>query len=278
MSVSYLCYQGEFYRSDRPFMGLNRAFKYGDGCFETMRSFGENIPFLSFHFHRLKSTLQFLRIEFDEDFIAEVQSALIETIRKNELQNGSRLRLTVFRRGGGRYQSEEDRAAYLIEIEPASSKFELNTKGLSIELSKNVLIYPSPYTSMKLIGSPTYILAAKEKVEQKKDDLLICNPKGEIAEATYSNLFIVKNKTVLTPPISSGCLNGVMRAKMFEIMPLLGHTLSEKELSTADVESADEVFLTNAISPVTWVSSFRTHRYFKKLSQHIVDYLNKNLL
>ncbi len=277
MEAEYICYQGEFFRKDKPFMGLTRAFQYGDGCFESIRSFNNKIPLLDLHFERLSATLDFLRIKTNKDFYKELNSALEETLIRNELKNGARLRLTVFRRGGGKYESQDDRAAYLIEAEESTSKFELSKTGKTIELAKENIIYPTPFSPMKLIGSQTYVLAAIERKSSKADDIILRNSSGELVEATSSNLFVVKGKKVFTPPLDSGCLSGVMRAYLKDLIPKLGYQLSEKTLMPEHLADAEEIFLSNSIQGVSWVSSFNKARYFKKVSAHLTDELNKRL-
>lgn len=276
--MKYICFQGEFYREDKPFMGLNRAFKYADGCFESMRSFGDRIPLLDWHFDRLRASLDQLQIDTEKDFFLELRSALLDTIFKNELEEGARLRLTVFRKGGGKYLPMENYAAYLVEAEEAEPKFQLNTKGLNIELAKNTIIYPTPYSSLKLIGSPFYIHAAKEKESLKVDEIILCNNQGHLVEASASNLFMVKGKEVYTTPLSSGALNGVMRAYLKGLIDKLGYQLIEKDLIPEDLLNVEEIFFSNAVSGIKWVASFRRKRYFKNLSHLLVEKLNQDLL
>lgn len=277
MSANYLCFQGEFFREDQAFMKLNRAFKYADGCFESIRSIGHSIPLLERHLARLGETLSNLQIQADPSFFSEVRAALLETIKRNHFESGARLRLTVFRKGGGKYHSEENGAAYLIEAESREGPFQLNKKGLTLEVCETVKIYPNPHGAFKLIGSIPYIKAANEKANRKEDELLILNAEGQIAEATSSNIFIAKGKKIFTTPLASGCIDGVMRSFVIEQLAKMPYEVSIQKLKIEDLLDADEIFLTNAIAGVTWVSSFRNKRFFKRASQELLIELN-NLL
>jgi len=273
MPAKFLCFQGEFFRTNVPFMGANRAFLYGDGVFESMRSVGPKVPLLSMHLDRLKASLDALRIKTENDFYKGIESAILETLKINSMTQGARIRLTVFRSGAGKYEPIENRPTYLIEVEEGSPAFELNKKGLSIDIAKDSLIYPTPYSSMKLIGSHPYILASIERKESKADELILLNDRGELVEACSSNLFLVKGKKVYTPPLSSGCLNGVMRAYVKGMVSKFDHQLVEKVLFPNDLEDSDEIFLTNAVNGVSWVASYKKRRFFNSFSKRIISQL-----
>lgn len=277
MSQAYVCYQGEFYREDRPFMGLTRAFKYGDGVFETMRSFGKKVHLLELHFERLKNSLKALSIETDKEFYSELRSALVDTIVKNDCLNGCRLRLTVFRAAAGKYLPKSNQAAYLIEAEAIENKFELNSVGLKIEIAESIQITPNPFSNLKSISSQPYIIAALENEQRGSDDLLILNTKNQIVEACHSNVFLRVGKKIYTPPLSSACISGVMRAYLLSQIPTLGYSIEEKDLYVKDLVDADEVFLSNSAQGLKWVGSYGKKRYFKNFSQSFIESLNKNL-
>ena len=277
MSEEYLCFQGEFYRKDQNPLHLNRAFLYGDGVFESMRSKGDKIHLFALHIERLKKSLEVLQIEYSTDLFKEIEIAAKDLIRKNKLNKGGRLRLTVFRSGGGKFKPETNRPSYLIQAEACSSDFELNTKGLSLELADSIRLYPSPFSAIKTIGSQSYITASIECEKRGFDDLILLNQKGEVVEGCSSNIFMRIGKDVITPHLSSGCLAGVMRAHVIQLLQGSNHNIVQREVGTEELMSADEIFMSNSISGIRWVGSYRQKRYFSDLSKKLIELLNQEL-
>jgi branched-chain amino acid aminotransferase len=277
MSEEYLCFQGEFYRQDQSPLHLNRAFLYGDGVFESMRSKGDRIHLFPMHIQRLQKSLEVLKIEYNTELFNEIELAAKDLIRKNRLSQGARLRLTVFRSGGGRFLPQSNRPSYLIQAESCSPQFELNAKGLNLELADSVRIYPNPFSTIKTIASQAYILAAMECEQRGFDELLLLNQRGEVVEGTHSNLFIRIGKEVITPHLQSGCLAGVMRAHIIQLIEGSNHHIIQREVGAEELMSADEVFMTNSISGLRWVGSYRQKRYFSDLSKKLIDLLNQEL-
>ena len=87
----------------------------------------------------------------------------------------------------------------------------------------------------------------------------------------YGGIFLVKKNELLTPPISSGCLSGVMRKRILQIASSVGLNSKESTISVDDLLEADEVFLTNSISGIRWVGAFRKKRYFHNWAKKLVE-------
>lgn len=277
MSEEYLCFQGEFYRQDQSPLHLNRAFLYGDGVFETMRSKGDRIHLFSMHMQRLRKSMELLKIEYNNELSNEIELAAKDLIRKNKLNRGGRLRLTVFRSGAGRFLPQSNRPSYLIQAESRGAEFELNTKGLNLELADSIRIYPNPFSAIKTIASQVYVMASIECEQRGFDELLLLNQRGEVVEGTHSNLFIRIGKEVITPHLQSGCLAGVMRSHIIQLIEGSNHDLNQREVRAEELMSADEVFMTNSIAGIRWVGSYRQKRYFSDLSKKLIELLNQEL-
>jgi branched-chain amino acid aminotransferase len=91
--------------------------------------------------------------------------------------------------------------------------------------------------------------------------VILLNERGEVAECTSANIFCVKGGTVLTPPLSSGCLEGVTRSVLLEIAPKAGVTLNEKVLTLEDIHAADEVFITSTNRTLLGVSEIAGRKF-----------------
>jgi branched-chain amino acid aminotransferase len=112
-------------------------------------------------------------------------------------------------------------------------------------------------------------MAARFARENKLNDALVSNQYGRIAEASIANIFWLKDEVIYTPPLSEGCVAGVMRRHLLEKLPAAGYKILEKPCSIADIENADEIFLTNAVKGIRWVRQFRDKIYSNNLSQKI---------
>lgn len=258
------------------FFRKNRAFRLGDGFFETVRVINGSVHLWPAHYARIKGCAKALKLEipaiFSEKFLEEAIGNLLE---KNDITGGGRLRFTFFREGEGTYRPMSNRIGFLLEAERLPQRiFQLNDKGISIDIFSDLRKEFGMFSPFKMLGNPVYVQASIWAQNHNLEDAFICNPKGNIIEATASNIFIVKNGRIYTPAESDGCVGGVMRMAAINSAVRLGIPIYESELSMNDITFADEVFLTNAIQGITWVGSFRAKRYYHKLSDLLLNEIN----
>jgi len=258
----------------------NRSFRYGDGLFETIVFFNHQIPFLPQHLTRLKKGMKFLKIIIPYHWNIAFFTRIIEQLA---LQNGAienaRIRLMVYRKGTGAYQPITNEAGLLIEIYSIDNKyFILNKKGLSIGIFHDI---PKPNTylsTLKHNNCLASILASIYKTEQGLDDCLLLNEKGTIAEGISSNVFVIRNQSLLTPSLYEGGVSGIMRGVLLQIAKQLNVPYTETSINTYDLLTADEIWLTNAIKGIRWVEKFNKKIFTNQFAQYFMTQLNKNLL
>ena len=123
-----------------------------------------------------------------------------------------------------------------------------------------------------------YVLASVYADKNHLDDCLIVNSNGNIIESTNSNIFIVRNKVLYTPPISEGCVGGVTRMNLINLLIKNKLVVCESSLNVQHLLSADEILLTNTISGISWVSSFKNKRYFNKIGKKLIEDLNREVV
>ena len=111
------------------------------------------------------------------------------------------------------------------------------------------------------------------RVKKKIDDVILMNNRQHVVEGTATNLFIVKNNVLFTPPLSDGCVDGVMRKKIFTCADGINFECKEQSLSMDDVLSADEVFLSNVVKGIQWVEKIREKKFQYKLSNDLFQQL-----
>lgn len=253
----------------------NRGYRYGDGVFETMKVWHGKILLEELHFERLKNSLQVLKIKLPSGFTElRLKDEILELCKKNNCDSSARVRLSVSRGNGGLYESN-DQLLYLIEC----SQLEKEPAGFN-EIGLTIGIYPDArksidaFSNLKSANFLPYAMAALYAKENKWDDCILLNSKERICDATIANVFIIQDGKLITPPLSEGCVAGVMRRKILE-SDFSGFWLQVKEsvLKAEDLLNADEIFLTNAVSGIRWVKQLEEQTYRSEKTQKLFERL-----
>lgn len=264
-------YNGKLFQQGDNFISPdNRGFRYGDGLFETMVVMDGKIRLTTLHFERLFAGLQILKFEvpklFTQSFLAEEVLGLCE---KNKLAN-ARVRLAVLRGQGGLYDAINMQPNYVIQVWPLQEHvFSLNENGLVIDVYPDAKKQLDIFANIKSANYLPYVMAALYAKENKLNDCLILNSNGNIADASIANVFIFKSGNLCTPPLSEGCVAGVMRRFLIENAAVFGYLIKEKSITAEDLEAAEEVFLTNTTYGIRWVKQFRQKKYGNAAAQFI---------
>jgi branched-chain amino acid aminotransferase len=254
----------------------NRAFRYGDGLFESMRMMKSQLKFIDLHADRLQRGMKALKIDgysqADTWFLKEKTDELAS---RNKIRHG-RLRLTVFRDAEGLYTPTINKMGYCLEIQPVDEpRYFLNEKGLIMDIFTD-LRKPCDYLSnIKTCNSLIYVMAGIFKSQSNLDEVFLLNQNGYLCEAGSSNVFVWYKNHLYTPALSEGCVEGVMRQVVINIANKNNIPITEAQISPEILYEADEVFLTNASRGIQSVMGYGVKRYFNKLSKALVDELNK---
>lgn len=252
----------------------NRALRYGDGCFETIRAINGRPVHWNLHWNRLLATCSFLRLPLDGTS-AEWLHRIQELLERNMLSQGARVRLQVYRSGGGKYFPEKNAADWFIETEPLTENFfAKQPQGIRLGLIEGVRVRDNVLGNYKLCAQPLQVIAAMENFENRFDNSVLLTNNSAVCESIGNNIFSLQGKVLRTPALQTGCLGGVMRRKVMELAVEAGLYVEEGEYPVERFTDADELFLTNAIQGIQWVSSFRKHRYFHKQASVLQERLN----
>ena len=257
----------------------NRSFRYGDGIFETIRFANGKIQFLDLHLKRMRSSMQVLKMDFPEHYTEEYfRAEITKLIKENKVDKGARIRLTVFRKEGGYYTPIFDEPNYIIECEPIEeAHYNLNAKGLNVDIFSDYKKPISKLSNIKSNNSLLYILASVFKKQNDLDDCIILNQNLSIAETITSNFFAVKNGVLYTPPISEGCVDGVMRKQIIQVARNNRISVYEVPLQMSVLLNSNELLLTNAISGIRWIDTYKAKKFLNNMAQHLVEKLNESL-
>ncbi|MEW6467546.1 MAG: aminotransferase class IV [Bacteroidota bacterium] len=276
----FLNSNGEVRPADDPVVNAdNRSFRYGDGIFETIRFANGKIQFLEAHMQRIRTSLDILKMDFPEQYSADFfRKEISKLISANKVERGARIRLTVYRKEGGYYTPIFDEPNYLIECEPIEEgNYNLNTKGLNIDIFPDYKKAIHRLSNIKSNNSLIYVLASIYKKQNDIDDCIILNQNLSIAESITSNIFAVKNGVLYTPPITEGCVDGVMRRQVIQVAAANRISVYEVPLQMNVLLNSDELLLTNTISGIRWVGSYKAKKFLNNMAKHLVEKLNESL-
>lgn len=241
-----------------------------------MKCLNSEIQFADLHFERLFNALNILQFELPENFSAAyLREQIFLLCKKNNLHTAARVRLNFFRKTGGLYDPIDHTPDFIIETSelPAGSLV-LNANGLIVDVYNEARKSCDAFSNLKCNNYLPYLMGALFAKQNKLDDCLILNMHDRICEATIANVFWIKNNIIHTPPLSEGCVAGIMRRRLLCLLPKHGYSVQEKPLSTAELKEADELFLTNAVSGIRWVKAFQKSEYTKAVIESIYSLLS----
>jgi branched-chain amino acid aminotransferase len=267
----FFMFDGKYFPNSTPVIGPdNRAFRYGDGIFETMRVAWGKIPLGNYHFKRCYNGMNLMGFEIPVLFTPEnLEKNILELCRKNGHLESARVRITFFRGDGGLYDPESHRLHYIIQTWALPENYkELNNNGL--ELTTYTLGRKScdPLSNLKSNSALIYVLAAKFAKDQKCNEALVLNSSNNIADATIANVFWIKDGEIFTNPLSEGIVAGVMRQYIIDSLKQQGIIVFESPVNAVQIATADEIFMTNALYGIRWVGSYGEKNFsMEKTSQ-----------
>lgn len=253
----------------------NRAFRYGDSLFETIRTCNNKLMFLRDHITRLKLGMTVLRMNVPAEFNTEnIYELIIQLLKHNTHAPNARIRLTVFRNEGGYYTPETNDISFLIESTELEGQYTLNHKGFWVDVYSDIKKSINKLSNIKTGNALLYVMAGLAKQSMKLDECFIINENGTICESISSNIFLVKNGTLYTPSLNDGCVAGVMRKQIMTLATQHKILVFETNLTDYTLSNADEVFLTNSISGVQWVGQYKQKYYTNKMAIFFNEKLN----
>jgi branched-subunit amino acid aminotransferase/4-amino-4-deoxychorismate lyase len=270
--MAYVIYNGKLLREEDVSISFkNRAFRYADGFFETMRVYNGTVLLQNLHFERLYRTLEELKFEpklFPTPIL--LQELIKELSIKNGCASSGRIRLTFFGGEGFLHDLERRNCNYIVESSalPPPAK-ELQAEGLSIGIFKDAVKAFDRFSSLKSNNFLPYVMASIWANENGFNDALLINPNRLLADTTIANIFIVVDGYIKTPPLTDGCVSGVMRKHLMLCFSKEGIPFKEESVTLEDIATASEVFLTNAVFGIKWVKQIGSSNYGHELASRL---------
>ena len=182
----------------------------------------------------------------------------------------------LFRSGGGLYASNSNEINYLITASELESFYQFSDKGISIGIFEEQLKSPGKYSCIKSLSSQLYVMASIYAQQNNFDEVVILNHEGNCIEGNTSNLFLIKDDSIVTPPITDGCVDGVFRNYLIDLLQKENYNVKIESISHDRIANADELFFCNAIKGIRWTQSIEGNNYQNKKTKDIYDLLLKN--
>jgi branched-chain amino acid aminotransferase len=270
-------FNGEIVEDNTSLSINNRAFLYGDGVFETLKIVNNKILFLEDHYFRLMASMRILRMEIPMNFTMEyLEGEILKLAKINQLERSARVRLTIFRNDGGYYLPTSNEISFLIAIKPLEKElYSIENETYEVELFKDFYITKHLLSTLKSTNKIINITASIFAKENDYNNCLILNDSKNIVEAINGNIFMVVGNKLITPPISEGCLNGIMRKQILALAKKIHHLeVLEEVISPFDLQKADELFITNVISGIQPISKYRKKEFTNQLSKDLLARFN----
>lgn len=260
----------------------NRGFLYGDAVFETVRVLDKKVLFAEDHYFRLMSSMRIMRMEIPMHFTLEnFQEEIIKTVEAHTADaKAFRVRLTVYREAIGKYLPQENKTIGFVATAEVLEEavYSFHDQPYEVELYKDFYVAANLLSTVKTTNRAVNVLASIFASENDYQNCLLVNDKKNIIEAVNGNLFVVSQNTIKTPPLDEGCVKGVMRKQIIE---LIGkhpdYTLEEGAISPFELQKADEIFITNVIVGIQPVTKYRKKTFTTQVAKDLLDRLNAKI-
>ena len=258
----------------------NRAFLYGDAVFETLKIADGKLLFAEDHYFRLMSSMRIVRMEIPMYFSLEYfENQVLSLVNKAGCNDSARVRLTVFRNEGGFYLPQTQEVSFLATATPLAHKaYVISEPVYEVEIYKDFLVESQLLSTIKTTNRLINITGSIYAEENGYQNCLLLNGQKNVVEALQGNLFLLANNRLITPPISEGCINGIMRKQVLSIARQMGEVeVAETAISPFELQKADELFITNVIRGIQPVTRYRKKEYATSFSARLVERINEVL-
>jgi branched-chain amino acid aminotransferase len=268
---------GELQVSEFQLSVLNRSFLYGDGVFETLKIVNNKILFFEDHYFRLMASMRIVRMEIPVQFTMEYIESQILTLTKNlKIEDSARVRFTVFRNEGGFYTPSINSVSFVIHAQAIDHlNYAITNANFEVDLYKDFVVTKQLLSTLKTTNKIIQVTASIFAKENDLDSCLLLNNEKSVIEATNGNLFMLSGNKLTTPPISEGCLNGIMRKQLLLLAKSIDNIeIIEEPISPFELQKADELFITNVINGIQPITKYRKKVYKTQFAEKLVEKLN----
>ncbi len=256
----------------------NRAFLYGDAVFETLKLVNGKVLFMEDHYFRLMASMRIIRMQIPMNFTLEyLEEQILQLAEQNSCSASCRVRLTVYRNDGGYYLPLTRSVSFLISVKPLDNQvYAFANEPYEVELFKDFYVTKQLLSTIKSTNRLINTVGSIFAEENGYQNCLLLNEEKNVVEALNGNLFMLIGNRLTTPPLSEGCLNGVMRKQILTIAKKTAEIeVIEEPISPFELQKADELFITNVISGIQPISQYRKKEFESVLAKVLLKKLNE---
>jgi branched-chain amino acid aminotransferase len=256
----------------------NRGFNYGDALFETIKVSYGKLLFWEDHYFRLMASMRIMRMEIPMNFTMQfIEDEIVKTLKANLFEGSSaRVKLLVFRNEGGLYLPETNEIGFLITVKKTNHDFYLlSDNHYEVDLFKDFYISSSLLSTLKTNNKALHVVGSIFAKENNFQNCLLLNTEKQVIEALNGNIFLVKDNIIKTPPLTDGCLKGIMRKQLLDILKdIPDYDLIEESISPFELQKADELWITNVIIGIQPITKYRKKIFVNDVAKLLLQKLN----
>jgi branched-chain amino acid aminotransferase len=270
-------FNGIIQDSDLQLTVSNRSFLYGDGIFETLKIVNNKILFFEDHYFRLMASMRIVRMEIPMTFTLEyLEEQIMKLVGLLTIKDAARVRFTVFRNEGGFYLPNDNSISFVIQASKLENiRYKISKIQFEVDLYKDFIVPRQLLSTLKTANKITHVTASIYAKENQLDSALLINETKNVIEAANGNLFMLMGNKLITPPISEGCLNGIMRKQIISLAKQIDSVeVIEAAISPFDLQKADELFITNVIVGIQPITKYRKKEFEVRLANQLLEKLN----
>ena len=258
----------------------NRGFLVGDAIFESIKVVHNKVLFLEDHYFRLMASMRICRMEIPMLLTMEYfEAQILQLIASLPKSNSFRVRFSVYRTAEGFYAPVSNEVEFIVTAIPLQQDvYQIDKEQYEVELYKDFYVPKQLLSTLKTNNKMLQIVGNVFAKENGYDNCLVLNDEKNVVEALQNNIFMKCGNEIVTPPITEGCLNGIMRKQVLELLKKKeGIVVKEAVISPFDLQKADELFLTNVISGIQPITKYRKKGYTIDFSKELIQLLNSSL-
>ena len=230
---------------------FDNSLLYAEGLFETLLVVDDRIVFLDEHLDRLENRAEMIGLDLP------MSTGLLRTwmnkIVKAHPGHIRKLRLTITAGESARWTGRQGKSRVILSV----ARHCLPERPFRLLVASFHVDQDSVFRRVKTISYALNAASFRQAMQQKYDDALLINERNQIAEVTSANFFWIEKGRIFTPPLSSGCLEGVTRRVLVREASKIGVTVKEKNCPLDRLRTADEVFISSSLKLVVGVSEIR---------------------
>ena len=271
-------YNGQIVDDKELYLNVNnRGLLFGDALFETLRVVNGKLIFWEDHYLSLMSAMRILRMEIPMSFTMEfLEGQILMLLPEEQKTRSAKIRITVFRKNGGLYTPESNDVSYLISADPLTNPYYiLKEESYEVELFKDFTLGKNMLSNLKTNNRILNVVGSIYAKENGYHNCLMLNDTKSVAEALDGNIFLVKGNVLRTPPLGDGCIKGIIRKKILDILNKVDtYECLEESISPFELQQADELFITNSRNGIQPISKYRKKTFGNTVARDILGKLN----